>query len=47
MNERTNDALACIELESDDWEEVTTVPITNTTVLLEEEKKSVFSLPYL
>ena len=45
--ERPNEPLACIEIEHTDWEEVTTVPITELTSTLEVEKQSLFSLPYL
>lgn len=47
MNEKTLEPLACIEIESSDWEEETTVPLSSLTELLEVEKRELFALPYL
>lgn len=47
MSEKSLEPLACIEVESPDWEEVTTVPLGILTDTLENEKKELFALPYL
>ncbi len=47
MDEKSLEPLACIEVESPEWEELTTVPLTSLTATLEVEKKELFSLPYL
>lgn len=47
MDEKSLEPLACIEVESPEWEELTTVPLTSLTATLEAEKKELFSLPYL
>ncbi len=47
INEKSLEPLACIEVESPDWEESTTVPLTSLTETLEVEKKELFALPYL
>lgn len=47
LTERANDPLPCIEVESDDWEELMTLPISDLEATLETEKKHLFSLPYL
>lgn len=47
MNEKSLEPLACIEVESQDWEEETTVPLSSLTELLEAEKQELFALPYL
>ncbi len=46
-NERSNDPLPCIELETEDWNEITQVPISEITQSLELDKRILFSLPYL
>lgn len=47
LSERANEPLACIQIESGDWEEISIVPIADITKTLEVEKRSLFSLPYL
>lgn len=47
MTEKSLEPLACIEVESEWWEEVTSVPLSSLTASLEGEKKELFSLPYL
>jgi hypothetical protein len=47
INEKSLEPLACIEVESLDWEESTMVPLTSLTETLEVEKKELFALPYL
>lgn len=47
IDEKPLEPLACIEVESPEWEELTTVPLTSLTTTLEVEKKELFSLPYL
>lgn len=47
MSEKSLEPLACIEVESDNWEELTTVPLTSLTATLEIEKRELFALPYL
>jgi DNA helicase II / ATP-dependent DNA helicase PcrA len=47
LSERANEPLACIQIESGDWEEISSVPIADITKTLEVEKRSLFSLPYL
>lgn len=45
--EKSLEPLACIEVESDTWEEVSTIPLSSLTATLEVEKKELFALPYL
>jgi DNA helicase II / ATP-dependent DNA helicase PcrA len=45
--EKPLEPLACIEVESAEWEELISVPLTSLTATLEVEKKELFSLPYL
>ncbi len=47
IDEKSLEPLACIEVESPEWEELTTVPLMSLTSTLEVEKKELFSLPYL
>ncbi|MBP9812649.1 PD-(D/E)XK nuclease family protein, partial [Candidatus Gracilibacteria bacterium] len=47
MSEKSLEPLACIEVESDGWEELTSVPLDSLTKILEVEKNELFSLPYL
>lgn len=47
ISEKALEPLACIEVESGEWEELTSVPITSLTLTLETEKKDLFALPYL
>ncbi len=47
MSEKSLEPLPCIEVESPDWEEVTAVPLTSLSAILEVEKKELFALPYL
>ncbi len=47
ISERNNDPLPCIELELPDWEEVIEMDIPAAITLLENQKKDLFSLPYL
>ncbi len=47
MSEKSLEPLACIEVESDWWEELTSVPLDSLTKILEVEKNELFSLPYL
>lgn len=47
ISEKSLEPLACIEVESTDWEESTTTPLTSLTETLEIEKKELFALPYL
>ena len=47
IDEKPLEPLACIEVESPEWEELTTVPLTSLTATLEVEKKELYSLPYL
>ena len=47
MSEKSLEPLSCIEVGSEDWEEITSVPLTSLTATLEVEKKELFALPYL
>ena len=47
MSEKSLEPLACIEVENDNWEELTTIPLTSLTETLEIEKRELFALPYL
>jgi DNA helicase II / ATP-dependent DNA helicase PcrA len=47
MSEKSLEPLACIEVESDHWEEYTTVPLASLTETLEVEKRELFALPYI
>jgi DNA helicase-2/ATP-dependent DNA helicase PcrA len=47
MSEKSLEPLACIEVESEWWEELTSVPLDSLTKILEVEKNELFSLPYL
>lgn len=47
ISERSNEPLACIELESQDWLDGPMIENNLIVPLLEDEKKSLFSLPYL
>lgn len=47
MSEKSLEPLACIEVENDNWEELTTIPLTSLTKTLEIEKRELFALPYL
>jgi hypothetical protein len=47
MNEKSLEPLTCIEVASDNWEELTTIPLTSLTETLEIEKRELFALPYL
>ena len=47
INERNNDPLPCIEIESSDWKEDWSIEIAEIIHLLENQKKDLFSLPYL
>lgn len=47
MNEKSLEPLTCIEVASDNWEELTTIPLTSLTATLEIEKRELFALPYL
>lgn len=47
MSEKSLEPLSCIEVESEDWEESTTVPLTSLSKTLEVDKKELFALPYL
>ena len=47
MSERSNEPLECIGIESNDWEETTSIPLTSLTATLEVEKRELFALPYL
>ncbi|GAB0174414.1 MAG: hypothetical protein HHAS10_02930 [Candidatus Altimarinota bacterium] len=47
INEKPLEPLPCIEVESDDWEELTTLPLPNIITTLEVEKNELFNLPYL
>jgi ATP-dependent exoDNAse (exonuclease V) beta subunit len=46
-DERANEALAHIATENDDWEEVNNIEASELADALEEEKKDLYSLPYL
>lgn len=47
MSEKPQNPLSLLEIDSSEWEEITTVPLTSLTKNLEIEKKELFSLPYL
>ena len=47
MSEKSLEPLSCIEVGSEDWKEITSVPLTSLTATLEVEKKELFALPYL
>ena len=47
ISEKSLEPLSCIQVESEDWEEVTTVPLTSMTETLKVDKKELFALPYL
>jgi DNA helicase-2/ATP-dependent DNA helicase PcrA len=44
--ERSNEPLHCISIESDDWDEITDVPITSVTETLTSSGHHLFNLPY-
>lgn len=46
-SERANNALPCIQIENEEWSEITDVSPDLLTEFLETEKKYLFSLPYL
>ena len=47
MSEKSLEPLPCIEVESEGWEEITSVPFARLQTTLEVEKKELFALPYL
>ncbi|MBX9809380.1 ATP-dependent helicase [Candidatus Gracilibacteria bacterium] len=47
ISEKSLEPLSCIEIENNEWEEITTVPLTSLTKTLEVEKQELFALPYI